>query len=977
MKSISFIVLLGMFSLNWVMPFNRVMAKELLVAMQFPQSPPVKESPQPEQPEMLLNWNEALKDARKIEGFFNLYYKEREEQLFMEIRPDQYNRELLCSMAIARGAGLRFLGGVTLNFGDQWLLGFHRVADRILVTRHNVRFRANHNTPQAEAVKTSYTDSVIAAVPIRSQQSEELDSPVLIDLADLFMTDLAKLGFQPDPGRSTWAKFKAFPENIVVEVNTVFSLESPFGKPSDEFFSSSGDEGIPDSRGVQVVIHYGLSALPQDEEYKPRIADDRIGHFLNVVKDFSTDIHDTAFIRYVTRWKLEKSDPKAKKSPPKEPIIFWIEKTVPREYRPYVKEGILEWNKAFERIGFIEAIQVRDQQAGDDFDPEDIRYNTFRWITTSIPFAIGPSRTNPKTGQILDADILFDESMIRALRQEYLSLAGFPQSLDLLQNGSRQGWFKLYTAEMPKLTLAEPLLNRMLSESNTFKTLWSPDKLEFSTQTRPSLLPFRQEICLLGPGIRRQLGLLAAVLQADGKIGPGDKVPEEFIGQAIKEVTMHEVGHTLGLRHNFKASTMLNQEELHNSEMVRDKGLAGSVMDYLPVNFALKGQKQGYYFTPTIGPYDYWAIEYAYKPIGDHEMEESPAPLDSETPPSDIYKPIRDHETEELARIAGRAAEPDLIYATDEDLFFNPDPRINAFDLGDPLEYAKRQTQLVEGYLKDLAERVVAEGEGWQRARDAFSLLLGELAQATYLSAQYIGSVYTHRDHRGDPNARLPFELISVARQREAMAFLVEHVLSDDAFHFSPDLLKRLAPEHWFHWGMNGFLSGYEYPLHRQILTIQRIVLSHFLDSRVLRNLQDFELFAKPGEETLKMHEVFNTLTQAIWREVSLDPLPTSVEISTIRRNLQREHYRRLAELVLGPSSELRSMDLFFLGFNPPPPPDARSLARYQLRQIDTRISKILSSGGIQIDPYSQAHLEETRDRIRKVLEASLEMIER
>ena len=133
------------------------------------------------------------------------------------------------------------------------------------------------------------------------------------------------------------------------------------------------------------------------------------------MKDFSQDMNETPKMRYVTRWNLEKSNPAAEKSPPKKPIIFWIERTVPREYRQYVRDGILEWNKAFEKLGFIDAIQVRDQQSDDEFDPEDIRYNTFRWITTSYGFAIGPSRTNPKTGEILDADIIFDEGMIRYL----------------------------------------------------------------------------------------------------------------------------------------------------------------------------------------------------------------------------------------------------------------------------------------------------------------------------------------------------------------------------------------------------------------------------------------------------------------------------------------------------------------------------------------------------------------------------------
>src|SRR5262249_10612180 len=139
--------------------------------------------------------------------------------------------------------------------------------------------------------------------------------------------------------------------------------------------------------------------------------------FLSAVKDFSSDSKDTSFLRYVNRWRLERADPKAKLSVPKKKIVFWIEKSVPFEYRGYVRDGILEWNKAFEKIGFRDAIEVR-QQENEDFDPEDINYNTFRWITTGAGFAMGPSRANPLTGEILDADIIFDADMVRYWKQE-------------------------------------------------------------------------------------------------------------------------------------------------------------------------------------------------------------------------------------------------------------------------------------------------------------------------------------------------------------------------------------------------------------------------------------------------------------------------------------------------------------------------------------------------------------------------------
>ena len=183
----------------------------------------------------------------------------------------------------------------------------------------------------------------------------------------------------------------------------------------------AGDDTVIDSRGKTVIIHYGLCRIAR-AGYQPRLADDRIGYFLSVVKDFSSDNKDTSFIRYINRWRLERADGSpwkqgAKLVPPKKKIVFWIEKSRPRRISRAVREGILEWNKAFEKIGFRDAIEVR-QQENEEFDPEDVNYSTFRWITTDRGFAMGPSRANPLTGEIIDADIIFDASMVRFYRRD-------------------------------------------------------------------------------------------------------------------------------------------------------------------------------------------------------------------------------------------------------------------------------------------------------------------------------------------------------------------------------------------------------------------------------------------------------------------------------------------------------------------------------------------------------------------------------
>ena len=884
-------------------------------------------------------WDTVLKGAEKVtapdgeRALVNLYFNKKQNQLFMELGSGQLNKDFLLPIAIARGPGMTYLGGGMLNFGDQWVIRFERSGNYVHVIRPNIYFQAKKGSPTAEAVKTSYTDSVISALRIRSEKG----GSVLVDLADLLMTDLANVGIRPDRTRSKWVKVKAFPKNVEIELSAVFSGYSSFRG------------AVPDPRGTQVVMHYGLAAMPSGGGFRPRQADDRIGHFLSVIKDFSSDADKTPFRRYVTRWKLVKSDTSAEKSPPVEPIIFWIEKTVPRKYRRHVKEGILEWNKAFEKIGFLDAIEVRDQRDSDVFDPEDMRFNTFRWIATSRGFAMGPSRTNPKTGQILDADIVFDESMVRYSHESYRRTVGLEDGLKLLRSGERQAWLKLYAADVPLMLLDRLELNRLLKQPPP-KAL--PDQVLSQTErlpigNEPSTLLKHQ--CHLGQGMQRQLGLAAVLLYADGKTDPDGKVPEKLIAQMIKHIVMHEVGHTLGLRHNFKASTMLSLEDVNNPEITAKRGMVGSVMDYSPVNIAPKGQEQGDYYSPTLGPYDYWAIEYAYKPLSGNEATE-------------------------LAKIASRVAEPDLAFGTDPDLFYNPDPRINLWDLGDPLEYSKQQLTMAEQRLSDLAQRVVSKGEGWQRSRHAFNLLLGEIANAAYQSAQYIGAEYTYRDHRDDPNARTPLEPVPSAKQREAIALIKEHILSADTFRFSSELLKRMPPEYWSHWGFFNAWK-FQYPIHEQVLAIQRIVLSRFLDPEVLLSLQNIELHAEPDEEVLKMPEVFDALTDAIWSELPTEAPANEIAISTIRRNLQREHFRRLADLVLGKQRGMSLFDLLF-GSGSDAPADARSLARHHLRMIGARINLALDAETVKVDAYTQAHLEELQDRITKVLDASLEVNE-
>jgi hypothetical protein len=890
------------------------------------------------------DFDKVVKGAKEYDGLFRLYHKD--EHLYAEIRQDQLDKPFLCPIAIARGAGL---GGYTLNFDEQWVLLFKRIGDKehpgdkVHLIRRNVHFRAKPGSPAAHAVETTYTDSVLMALPIKAVNHGR--NSILLDFNDIFMNDFAQLGIGAfDANRSTWHKIKAFPRNVELEVAATFS--------SSNYYWFFGDDSVIDNRGKTVVIHYGLCQLP-DEHYQPRLADDRVGYFLSVVKDFSSDSDDTSFLRFVNRWRLERAEPidpkhPNKLSPPKKKIVFWIEKSVPEEYRAAVREGILEWNKAFEKIGFRDAIEVRQQEEDfrDDFDPENINYNTFRWITTDMGFAMGPSRANPLTGEIIDADIIFDASMVRFWREEARLFQRADAPASLIQ-ATRQGW-----------GLFDPLTLHRGGQAAVEG--WNDPKKAELNRLHNRLIAARQGVCQCGSHMRYELGLASMALAAEGKVEPGGKVPEELIQQAVKHVTMHEVGHTLGLRHNFKASTMLKNEQLHDTNITRKQGLVGSVMDYSPINLAPKGVKQGDYFSTTLGPYDYWAIAYAYKPLtGGTEGE-----------------------LEKLKEIAKDS--PKYVYATDEDMFSTSDPLVNAWDLGaDPMKFAQERILLAEELLKGLEDRVVDKGEGYQRARLAFNILLGQFGNGAYLTAQFIGGEYMNRDHRDDPGARDPFVPVKADKQREALTFLQEHILSDKHFQFSPRLLRHLAADRWSHWGNEMTLfSPVDYPLYQRILNIQKIVLGQVFDPSVLSRIQNNALKADKDEKPLTIAEVFRSVTDGIWNEGVVTEKngkedKQRVSSSVIRRNLQREHLKNLFTLVLGerPQNEFSYYVIFF-GNRSSAPPDARSLARMHLRDIRKRIDNTLANKQVVVDDTTRAHLEECHERIAKVLNASMQVQE-
>jgi hypothetical protein len=515
-------------------------------------------------------------------------------------------------------------------------------------------------------------------------------------------------------------------------------------------------------------------------------------------------------------------------------------------------------------------------------------------MTSSAGFAMGPSRVNPLTGQIFDADIIFDADFIRSWQMEY----------DL---------FNEKTAEF------------MAPQAAAWNDRFAA----------------RCGCCSLSMGRSVDLAFGAtALIMRDA--APGGKIPEELIGQGLKEVVMHEVGHTLGLRHNFKASTLWKMDELHDTTKTRAKGITASVMDYAPVNIAPKGVKQGDFFSDTIGPYDYWAIEYGYKPFSAGNPE---------------------GELPELKKIAARCTERDLTYSTDEDTGgYDPDPYSNRFDMSsEPLAYAQHQADLIEELWQGkLVDKMVQDGAGYQKARRVLGMLLGQYGRSLDFAARYVGGLDFHRNHKGDPNSRAPFQVVAADKQRAALEFLKTRAFSDKAFNFSPELLNNLAPERWSHWGTGQGSNQIDFPLHEMVLRTQTRTLNRLYSPTVLSRVLDNERKCK-DENCVTLPDVFKETTTAVWSELdakmdSKKPTNRAPAISSYRRGLQREHLKMLVALALKPTAGM--------------PEDARTLAWANLKRVDRQITQVLANNG-ELDDYTRSHLEESQTRIKKALDAA------
>ncbi|MGJ3233120.1 MAG: zinc-dependent metalloprotease [Oceanicaulis sp.] len=519
-----------------------------------------------------------VEDFEAMEGLFTLYRDPEDGDLYMEISQDQLGEEVIYFTYTENGAPR--VGHFRGQFRANEVLTFTKRYGDIEIAAENTRFSFDEDNALSRASEANITRAPLALLEIKAETpasgegEEATPARYLVDVGDLLKgEDLHQV--KPTPPRGPGAEdafglgrlqagqtritdVRSYPENTDVVVEYVYQEGSP---------RNGGGAEITDPRSVAVLLQHSFVAMPEDG-FEPRSDDFRVGYFGQRVTNL-TDTSVTPYDDVINRWRLVKQDPEAEVSDPVEPIVWWIENTTPVELRDTIRDAALTWNQAFEAAGISNAIEVRVQPDDADWDAGDIRYNVLRWTSSPTPpfGGYGPSFTNPRTGEIIGADIML----------EYVFLTNRIRYSELFDVAGLSQW--LPADQMAELT-GEP--QHLFEHDHEHGAMCNfAEHLQFETQA----------------------GLAALAAQNASEVEM-----DELIRQSLHYLVIHEIGHTLGLMHNMGASSGVSLEDLASGETVTH-----SIMDYPALNLPLDGETVQY-SQEIPGAYDVWAIQYGYTP---------------------------------------------------------------------------------------------------------------------------------------------------------------------------------------------------------------------------------------------------------------------------------------------------------------------------------------------------------------------------
>jgi len=803
-------------------------------------------TPKPTPPKKDKTVEELTKGSKKIEGLFDIYQDTVTGSVKLLVKKDQLAKDFIYFSQIADG--VTEAGHFRGAYRGSSVFHIKQYFDRLDFIAPNTAFYFDKNNALSKSAEANISDAVITSVKILA--SDEKKGEFLIDADGLFLSETFTTIKRPkspgespfafslgnfDKGKSKIESIKNYPENTNIKTDYVYYNPSVM---------NGGSEAVTDGRNVSIKVFHTFMNMPTDD-YEPRMDDPRVGYFLTQTNDMTT----TETINYrdmIHRWKLVKKDPNAAISEPVTPITWWIENTTPVEWRETIKEGVLAWNEAFEKAGFKNAMVVKVQPDDADWDAGDVRYNVLRWTSSpNPPFGgYGPSFVNPRTGEILGADIM----------------------LEFVHFTNRVFADKLYNTASANMKLE------------------SKDELEKQKILSKENFMF----CSLGHVMHENLQVGTTVLQATGaSVLDMEAIKKE----GMKALIMHEVGHTLGLNHNMKASQLYSPEQLADKDFIKGKALTGSVMDYAGINITNDRSKQGQYYDMNVGPYDIWAVQFGYM----------------------NFK----KDAEKIA-LLNKSTLPELTFGNDADDMRSPgkgiDPRVMIGDLSsDAITYSINRFELVNTMMKKIKTQFTKKGQTFEDLRRAYYTLHNQSAISGGVISRYIGGVYVDRATFGQEGATQPYTPVSLKDQKRAMNALNKYIFAPNAFDTPNDIYNFIASQRR---GYN-FSGKTEDPkIHDQVLGYQTSVLAHIMHPNTLQRMSDSELYGNQYKLSTFMTDLNNMMFQP----------DVNTNINSFRQNLQAVYVKRLIAMITGTTSSRFSVA-------------AQSMAIYNLNNVKTWVS--------------------------------------
>ena len=775
-----------------------------------------------EKPGQLKKYAQVItKDARTSQGVFTVH--QIEDKVYFEIPPDVFGKLMLWQTEVVKAPNGVAWGGTSLG---SRVVKWERRANKVYLWQLSFDKHGDGKAIQ-EAVDSATMGSIIYAFSV---EAEGRDRAAVINVTSLYTSDvpefaagrLAGPGAGVDAGRSYVEEVKAFPTNI--ETRSLLTFRAGGGAGPG---GARGGEGGP-RRSVSILVHYSMTLLPE-RPMRPRFFDSRVGYFTQAFEDYTTPKNWVEDKQYISRYRLEKKNPKADVSEPVKPIVFYVSREVPEKWKKYIKQGVEDWQPVFENAGFRHAIICKyapTEEEDPSWDPEDARYSVIRWVAVPIENAMGPHVHDPRSGEIISAHIIVWHDVLKLVQEWYFVQCG---ALD----------------------------------------------------PQASKLP----------------------------------LPDELTGKLLRQVITHEVGHTLGLRHNQKATSAYTVAELRDPKFCEEHGTTASVMSYGRYNYVAQPDDNVKQLIPKVGPYDYFAIEWGYKPM---PGADSP----------DAEKP-------ELDKMAARQLEEHWLRFGGEDGPAQVDPTVKTENIGaDSIEATAMGLKNLDRVTDLLVSATERQGEDETLLRDTYMSVMSHRMNWFHAVTTMVGGVVETRylGGRGEES----FTRLSKEKQQKAVQFLL-----DNAFTTPKKLLQPAIVNRFEYLGVADAVTNQ-----------QSFLLASLLSGTRFRQMMDAEVLAPKDAYTAM--QFLTDVQDGIWSELKSE----RPQIDACRRKLQRAYLEQLKNEILPKEAAGRpTADKTATDF--------RAVARAALKDLDGRLSAAVQQTK---DPMTLAHLEDCRQEIDQIL---------